>query len=375
MQTDCRPPRNDATSSGKYKFMEYITYSSITIDKLNINPTLIPVVRSVAARYPFLVSSSYGALIREPGDAIWRQCIPDVRELEDDGQLSDPLAELSLSPVPGLIHRYPDRVVLLVSNRCPVYCRFCMRKRHVGCGDQPPGRERLDQALAYLGATPAIRDVTLSGGDPLMLDDPSLHDILTRLRAIKHIVVIRIGTRIPVTLPERVTPELCSMLKRFHPLYVNTHFNHPAEITAASAGACGLLADAGIPLGNQTVLLRGVNDDIGVMRDLMSGLLGIRVRPYYLHQMDLVKGTAHFRTPLASGLEVIKALRGHISGLAVPHYVIDLAGGKGKVLILPDTLERDGDQVFVTTYLGERVAYQDIAQGKAFATRATETLR
>lgn len=371
MQTDCRPQRIDATSSGKYKFMKYITYSSITIDKLNINPTLIPAIRSVSDRYPFLVSSSYAALIRKPGDAIWRQCIPDLRELEDDGQLSDPLAEVSLSPVPGLIHRYPDRVVLLVSNRCPVYCRFCMRKRHVGCGDQAPGRERLDQALAYLRATPAVRDVTLSGGDPLMLDDASLHHILTRLRAIEHVTVIRIGTRIPVTLPERVTPELCAMLKRFHPLYVNTHFNHPAEITVASAGACGLLADAGIPMGNQTVLLRGVNDDTGTMRELMSGLLGIRVRPYYLHQMDLVKGTAHFRTPLASGLEIIKSLRGHISGLAVPHFVIDLAGGKGKVPILPDTFERDGDQVFVTTYRGERVAYRDITLEKAL----TETMR
>ncbi|KAB0669688.1 KamA family radical SAM protein [Oryzomonas sagensis] len=340
--------------------MKYINYSSVTVDKLNINQNMMPAIKAVAARYPFLVSSSYAGLIREPGDAVWRQCIPDVRELEDDGQLPDPLAEVSLSPVPGLIHRYPDRVVLLVSNRCPVYCRFCMRKRHVGCGDQPPGTERLEQALAYIGATPAIRDVTLTGGDPLMLDDASLHDILTRLRAIAHVGIIRIGTRMPVTLPERVTPELCAMLKRFHPLYVNTHFNHPAEITAASTAACGLLADAGIQMGNQTVLLRGVNDDIATMRALMTGLLGIRVRPYYLHQMDLVKGTAHFRTPLASGLEIIRALRGHISGLGVPHYVIDLPGGKGKVPILPDQFERDGDVVFLTTYRGERVAYRDI---------------
>nr|WP_275951787.1 KamA family radical SAM protein [Geobacter sp. AOG2] len=345
---------------GKYKFMKYINHSSITIDKLNINKEIMPAIQSVAARYPFLVSSSYAGLIREPDDAIWRQCIPDVRELEDDGQLPDPLAEVSLSPVPGLIHRYPDRAVLLVSNRCPVYCRFCMRKRLVGCSDPSLGRERLDQALAYIGATPAIRDITLSGGDPLMLDDASLHHILTRLRAISHVTVIRIGTRIPVTLPERVTPELCTMLKHFHPLYVNTHFNHPAEITAASAGACRLLADAGIPLGNQTVLLKGVNDDIATMRELMSGLLEIRVRPYYLHQMDLVRGTAHFRTPLASGLEIIKALRGHISGLAVPHFVIDLPGGKGKVPVLPDTPERSGDLVFLTTYQGERVAYRDI---------------
>jgi len=341
--------------------MNYINYSCATINNLNINKEIISDIQAVATRYPFLVSSSYAGLIQAPGDAVWRQCIPDVRELEDDGQLADPLAEVSLSPVPGLIHRYPDRVVLLVSNRCPVYCRFCMRKRHVGCGGtEPPSRERLDQALAYIRATPAIRDVTLSGGDPLMLDDATLHDILTRLRAISHVTVIRIGTRIPVTLPERVTPELCAMLRRFHPLYVNTHFNHPAEITSASTAACTLLADAGIPLGNQTVLLRGVNDDVAIMRDLMSGLLGIRVRPYYLHQMDLVRGTAHFRTPLASGLEIIRALRGHISGLAVPHYVIDLPGGKGKVPILPDTLERDGDQVFVTTYRGERVAYRDI---------------
>lgn len=340
--------------------MKYINYSGLTIYKLGINTSIITDLQSVATRYPFLVSPYYAALIREPDDAIWRQCIPDLRELEDDGQLPDPLAELSLSPVPGLIHRYPDRAVLLVSNRCPVYCRFCMRKRHVGCGEAPPGRERLDQALTYIGATPAIRDVTLSGGDPLMLDDASLHDILTRLRAIRHVTVIRIGTRIPVTLPERVTPELCAMLKRFHPLYVNTHFNHPAEITTASAGACALLADAGIQMGNQTVLLRGVNDDIDTMRELMSGLLGIRVRPYYLHQMDLVKGTSHFRTPLTSGLEIIKALRGHISGLAVPHYVIDLPGGKGKVPVLPDTFKRRGDQVYLTTYRGERVAYRDI---------------
>lgn len=314
----------------------------------------------MASVYPFRVTPAYAALIRQPGDAVWRQCVPDPCELADDGQLPDPLAEASLSPVPGLIHRYPDRAVLLVSNRCPVYCRFCMRKRHVGEGDAPLGRDALERVLAYIAATPAIRDVVLSGGDPLMLDDGSLLHVLTRLRAISHVAVIRIGTRIPVTLPQRVTNELCLLLKRFHPLYINTHFNHPAEITPGSAAACGLLADAGIPLGNQTVLLRGVNDDVETMHELMTGLLRLRVRPYYLHQMDLVRGTAHFRTPLSTGLEIIRALRGHVSGMAVPHFVIDLPGGRGKVPILPDAVEREGDLYWLRNYLGERIAYRDV---------------
>lgn len=235
-----------------------------------------------------------------------------------------------------------------------------MRKRHVGAGDAPLSREALNQALAYIAATPAIGDVILSGGDPLMLDDASLCHILGQLRTISHVKIIRIGTRIPVTLPERVTAELCSMLKQFHPIYVNTHFNHPDEITPKSAKACHLLADAGIPLGNQTVLLRGVNDDVETMKGLMTGLLEIRVRPYYIHQMDLVRGTAHFRTPICKGLEIIRALRGHVSGMAVPHYVIDLPDGKGKVPILPDVVEREGDTIFLINYLGEKIAYRDI---------------
>jgi lysine 2,3-aminomutase len=340
----------------KHIICEYVSYENIKIKFGNDVPT-----SPVATVYPVRISHAYASLIREPGDPVWRQCMPDARELADDDQLDDPLAEESLSPVPGLIHRYPDRVVLLVSNRCPVYCRFCMRKRHVGGTGRPvPGKELLERACAYIAAVPAIRDVVLSGGDPLMLDDDSLHQILMRLRAIPHVATIRIGTRIPVTLPERVTPELCALLRRFHPLYVNTHFNHPVEITAASARACGLLADAGIPLGNQTVLLRGVNDDTGVMRELMTGLLAIRVRPYYLHQMDLVKGTAHFRTPLATGLEIMRALRGYIPGLAVPQFVVDLPGGKGKVPLLPDGVEREGDTIFFRTYQGERIAYRDV---------------
>jgi lysine 2,3-aminomutase len=321
---------------------------------------LSPDVFSVASQYPVHISDYYSGLIRQADDAIWKQCMPDPRELEDGTQLADPLNEASLSPVKGLIHRYPDRVVLLVSSRCPVYCRFCMRKRMVGSGDAPITDFEFLSALDYISSNPGIHDVILSGGDPLMLDDASLHYILSRLRAIKHVTIIRIGSRAPVTLPERITPELCDILKQFHPLYLNTHFNHPAEITDASGKACSLLADAGISLGNQTVLLRGVNDDINTMRSLMTGLLGIRVRPYYLHQMDLVRGTAHFRTSVTKGLEIIRALRGHISGLAVPHYVIDLPGGKGKVSILPDDSMRQGNMLLLRTYTGEQVQYQDI---------------
>ena len=316
---------------------------------------------AVVQKYPFKVSDYYAGLIKEPGDAIWRQCMPDRRELEDNLQVEDPLSENLLSPVPGLIHRYPDRAVLLVSNRCAVYCRFCMRKRHVGDGDDLSSEAgTIAKAFEYIRANPGIHDVILSGGDPLMLDDASLHNILSRLREISHVKIIRIGTRVPVTLPQRVTRELSAMLKKFHPLYVNTHFNHPKELTEESSRACALLADSGIPLGNQTVLLRGINDYAEVMSELMQGLLEFRVRPYYIHQMDLVQGTAHFRTPVSKGLEIIRALRGHISGLAIPHYVIDLPDGKGKVALIPDEVEREGDILFLRTYQGDRVAYRDI---------------
>jgi lysine 2,3-aminomutase len=321
--------------------------------RFGLNP--VP-LQAVAARYPLRITPHYLGLIREPGDPIWRQCVPDPAELDDDLP-TDPLHEENLSPVPGLIHRYPDRVVWLVSNQCPVYCRFCLRKRQVGCGSRTGGART--EALAYLGATPAIRDVILSGGDPLLLEDDELAEILTALRRIPHIETIRIGSRVPVTLPERVTPKLCRLLKGFHPLYLNTHFNHPREITPAAAVACARLADAGIPLGNQTVLLQGVNDDLAVMGELMTGLLRIRVKPYYLHQLDLVRGTGHFRTPVATGLAVLESLRGHRSGLATPYYVIDLPGGKGKVPLLPDGCRRQGDAWLLRTYRGEEVLYPD----------------
>jgi lysine 2,3-aminomutase len=342
----------------RIKLMQYFKNDTVSIYNNTIN---IYNNSAVSSLYPVRVSKYYAGLIRQQGDAIWKQCMPDLLELEDDIQSPDPLWETSLSPFPGLIHRYPDRVVLLVSNLCPVYCRFCMRKRHVGSGDSPMRDSELKRALEYIAANKAIRDVILSGGDPLMLDDTSLQQIMSGLRAINHVSIIRIGTRVPVTLPERITEDLCDLLKCFHPLYINTHFNHPDEITVDSSRACTMLADAGIPLGNQTVLLKGVNDDIEIMRTLMTGLLGIRVKPYYLHQMDLVRGTAHFRTSVEKGLEIVRGLRGHISGLAIPHYVIDLPGGKGKVAVQPNDAERVGDTLLLRSYTGERIIYRDIA--------------
>jgi len=338
--------------------MRYLKYiSAPTYNKIQSDSS--DEFRLVSARYPVRLTDYYAALIKHQDDAIWKQCIPDLRELEDTDQAPDPLDESALSPVPGLIHRYPDRVVLLVSNRCPVHCRFCMRKRLIGSDDVQMSNDAFQKMVEYIAVHPEIHDVILSGGDPLMLDDESLKTILTELRVIPHVAIIRIGTRMPVTLPSRITPELCALLRTFHPLYINTHFNHPDEITADSTTACSLLADAGIPLGNQTVLLKGVNDSPETMRHLMKGLLTLRVRPYYLHQMDLVQGTAHFRTSVRKGLEIIKGLRGHISGMAIPHYVIDLPGGKGKVALLPDDVKINGSTLLIRTYTGELITYRD----------------
>jgi lysine 2,3-aminomutase len=316
-------------------------------------------LKEVADKYPMRITGYYLGLIKDPGDPIWRQCVPDPCELEDDGHLDDPLNEESLSPVPGLVHRYPDRVVWLVSAVCAVYCRFCMRKRSVGCTGISASMNSCDRALEYIAGNNRIRDVILSGGDPFLLDDDLLDGILSRLRKITHVEIIRIGTRAPVTLPERITPRFCRMLKSHHPLYINTHFNHPREITRESSMACEMLADAGIPLGNQTVLLRGVNDDPTLIKRLMQQLLSIRVRPYYIHQMDLVKGTRHFHTKVEKGIEIMAGLRGHTSGLATPYFVIDLPGGKGKVPVGPEYLERQGDRLLLRNYLGEVIEYPD----------------
>lgn len=311
----------------------------------------------VVARYPMAINRYYLGLIRNKGDGIYRQAVPDIREITEDEGLEDPLNEEGLSPVPGLTHKYPDRVLFLVSGQCAMYCRFCNRKRKVGRSSMVT-RETVREGIAYIKGNKKIRDVLLSGGDPLLLSDRDLYVLLSKLRAISHLEIIRIGTRVPCTLPQRVTQRLADMLKGFHPLYINTHFNHPAEITAEASLACARLVDAGIPLGCQTVLLKGINDDPAVMRILMQKLLAIRVRPYYLFQADRAKGTSHFWTPLEKGVEILGALQGYTSGLCVPRFMIDLPGGGGKIPLVPDyVMGEEKGHLRLKNYLGEEYIY------------------
>jgi lysine 2,3-aminomutase len=302
------------------------------------------------------INPYYLSLIRERGDPIWLQAVPDLRELHSDG-MEDPLAEESSSEVPGVVHRYPDRVLFYVCHECAMYCRFCTRKRKVGDA-RSIGDAQRERGLDYIRRHVEVRDVVVSGGDPLLLSDETIEGLLSDLRRIPHVEIIRIGTRVPVTLPQRITGDLCEVLRRHHPLYVNTHFNHPREITDEAARACGMLADAGIPLGNQSVLLRGVNDDARTMRDLVQRLLAIRVRPYYIYQMDLTSGTQHFRTSVRCGLRIIRALRGHTTGMAVPTLVIDAPGGGGKIPIAPETIVSMNDhEVVLRNYKGKIYRY------------------
>ncbi|BCR05728.1 lysine 2,3-aminomutase [Desulfuromonas versatilis] len=319
-------------------------------------------LEQVAEAYPMRVNPYYLGLIKQVGDPIWRQAVPSEEELQDSVCPADPLEEENQSPVPNLVHRYPDRVLFLVCSECAMYCRFCTRKRKVGGENMVITRETIERGLDYIRSKPEIRDVILSGGDPLLLSDERLEWILKGLRAIPSVEIIRIGTRVPVVLPQRITPALVRMLRKFHPLFLNTHFNHPDEITETSAKACGRLADAGIPLGNQSVLLRGVNDDPAVMKRLMQKLLSIRVKPYYIYQADMVQGTDHFRTSVEEGIEIIRALRGHTSGMGVPAFVIDAPGGGGKIPLLPDYLQSLGEQVVLKNYLGESYTYLNAAR-------------
>ncbi len=311
------------------------------------------------------INPYYLSLIRYPGDPIWLQCVPDIAELEDIDSPEDPLHEDEMSPVPNITHRYPDRALFLVTSQCGLYCRFCTRKRKVG--DQSKISMRtLESAFQYLEEHTEISDVILSGGDPLMLTDTMLEKILIRLRQIKHIQIIRLGSKMPCVLPQRITPQLCEMLKKYHPIYCNTHFNHPWEITEESKRACGMLADAGIPIGNQSVLMKGVNDNAETMKELMKGLLAMRVRPYYIYQADLTKGANHFRTPLKVGMEIMDKLRGHISGLAVPQFVIDAPGGGGKIPMLPNyVISQDEDKIVLRNFKYNIYEYPDVKNDSA----------
>jgi len=315
-------------------------------------------LKQAAENFEFRISPAMVDLIREPGDPIWLQYVPTLQELEIEDGIVDSLAEDAHSPVPNITHRYPDRALFLVSPVCAAYCRFCTRRRKVGDPEKIP-MAQLESAFQYLTQHTEIRDVIMSGGDPLLLSDRRLNEICARLRAIPHIEIIRIGSRVPCHLPERITPELCAILKQYHPFYINTHFNHPDELTPAAVQALGMLADAGIPLGCQTVLLKGVNDDPAVMKRLMQKLLVARVRPYYIYQCDQVAGAEHFRTTIQTGLEIVRALRGWTSGLAVPHYVIDAPGGGGKIPLLPEYVEAmDEDSVTLRNYAGKTYVYR-----------------
>jgi lysine 2,3-aminomutase len=314
---------------------------------------------------PSSITPYYASLLdpADPSQPLRRTMVMVKQEfVRTPEEAIDPLSEDADSPVAGLVHRYPDRVLFLVAGTCPVYCRYCTRSRMVGSqdGDYQFSTAQWERAIDYIARTPVIRDVLLSGGDPLILSDERLEWVLSRLRRIPHVEFLRIGSKVPAVLPQRITPALTRMLRRYHPLWMSLHFIHPDEITPEVEQACGRLANAGIPLGSQTPLLAGVNDSLEVCQRLFHGLLRTRVKPYYLYQADLVVGTSHFRTPVSQGLEIIEGLRGHTTGYAVPTYAIDVPGGGGKIAILPGSqLPRDGDHLLLHNYEGREFRYPD----------------
>ncbi len=294
---------------------------------------------AASGKFPMAITPYYASLVRklDESDPVFMMSIPRDKELWNPPFLrEDPLEEERYMPVPGLVHRYTDRVLLIATSACAMYCRYCTRKRMTGMRESCISSSRIAKTVEYLSNHPEVRDVVISGGDPLTMSTGNLEKILAAVRAVKTVDIIRIGTKTPVTLPFRITDELVAMLKKYHPLWINTHFNHPREITKESAEACGKLVDSGIPVGNQSVLLKGVNDGTDVMEELLRGLVRMRVRPYYLFQCDLVAGVEHFRTPLSRGVEIMERLRGRLSGIAIPTFVVDMPHGGGKVPVLPN---------------------------------------
>lgn len=320
-------------------------------------------IKKALAKFRMAITPYYLSLIdpNDPYDPIRRQAIPRGAECNiAPADLNDPLHEDEDSPAPGLTHRYPDRVLFLITDMCSMYCRHCTRRRFAGQKDDESPSERIEKCLAYIEKTPQVRDVLLSGGDALMVSDAKLEYIIQRLRAIPHVEIVRIGSRTPVVCPQRITPELCDMLKKYHPIWLNTHFNHPNEFTPEAEQALARLANAGIPLGNQTVLLRGVNDCVHVMKKLMHELVRNRVRPYYIYQCDLSMGLEHFRTPVSKGIEIIENLRGHTSGYAVPTFVVDAPGGGGKTPVMPQyVISQSPDKVILRNFEGVITTYTE----------------
>lgn len=322
------------------------------------------VVAHLAKPLPMAITPYYASLLdrENPLQPLRRTVVPVTAEYcHSPGEARDPLGEEHDTPLPGLVHRYPDRVLFLVTHFCSTYCRYCTRSRLVGNASKSAfTMAQWERAIAYIEASPCVRDVLLSGGDPLTLSDEKLQWLLSRLRRIGHVELLRIGTKAPVVLPQRITPALTRMLRRYHPLWMSIHFTHPDELTPEVNQACERLADAGIPLGSQTVLLAGINDKLETMKHLMHRLLKIRVRPYYLYQCDPIAGSAHFKTPVEKGIEIIQGLRGHTTGYAVPTYVIDAPGGGGKIPIFPRAiLGRDGDDLLLKNYDGHMYRYPD----------------
>ena len=309
------------------------------------------------------ITPYYASLMdpKDPNCPIRKQAVPVIWELETTNcDLSDPLAEDSDSPNPGLTHRYPDRVLFLVTDQCSMYCRHCTRRRIAGSTDKAMPDKNIEQSLEYIRNNTTIRDVILSGGDSLLISESKLEYILHMLHKIPHVEIIRLGTRTPVVLPQRITDELCGLIKKYHPIFLNTHFNHPKEVTPEAINACTKLADSGVPLGNQTVLLKGVNDCPHIIKKLNHLLLKMRVRPYYLYQCDLSEGLEHFRTTVSTGIEIVERLRGHTSGLAVPTYVIDAPGGGGKIPVFPQYLvSQSREKVILRNYEGVITSYTE----------------
>lgn len=320
-------------------------------------------VRQCLKSLRMAITPYYAALIdpNDKDDPIRKQSVPTIKELcISNADMKDPLNEDIYSPVKGIIHRYPDRVLFLVTDKCSMYCRHCTRRRFSGQTDNSLPMDEIEKAIRYIKDTPSVRDVLLSGGDPLLTDDDKLEYIIKNVREIPHVEIIRIGTRVPVVLPQRITPELVGMLKKYHPLWINTHFNHPNELTGRAKKACAMIVDAGIPLGNQTVLLRGVNDCVNIQRELLHRLVMARVRPYYIYQCDLSQGIEHFRTKVSKGIEIMEGLRGHTSGICIPTFVIDAPGGAGKVPIMPQYLiSQSPSRVVIRNYEGVITTYTE----------------
>ena len=320
-------------------------------------------IKKALAKFRMAITPYYLSLIDpdDPYDPIRRQCIPQGAECNiAPADLNDPLHEDEDSPAPGLTHRYPDRVLFLITDMCSMYCRHCTRRRFAGQKDDESPQDRIEKCLEYIERTPEVRDVLLSGGDALMVSDKKLEYIISRLRAIPHVEIVRIGSRTPVVCPQRITDDLCNMLKKYHPVWLNTHFNHPNEMTPEAQAAVAKLADAGIPLGNQTVLLRGVNDCVHVMKKLMHELVRNRVRPYYIYQCDLSMGLEHFRTPVSKGIEIIENLRGHTSGYAVPTFVVDAPGGGGKTPVMPTyIISQSPNKIILRNFEGVITTYTE----------------